>query len=88
LLYLSSYKPGDKAPRNHGPISVSNPDFTTFTGKDGKLLPFHSGFVKLPGGTTTTRYVALGICEARDGNVYIEVLHPLSLLQVAPSQLK
>jgi hypothetical protein len=84
LLYLSSYKPGDKSPRNHGPVSVSNPDFTTFTGKDGKTLPFHGGFVKLPSGVTTTRYVILGVCEARDGNVYLMALHPLSLLQAPP----
>jgi hypothetical protein len=88
LLHLASYRPGDKAPRNHGPVAVANPDFTEFTGKDGKPLPFHGGFVKLPGGTTTTRYVILGVCEARDGNVYILALHPYSVLQVAPEQLK
>jgi hypothetical protein len=88
LPHLTSYKPGDKAPRCHGIVSVSNPNFTTFTGKDDKPLPFHGGFVKLPSGVTTTRYVILGVCAARDGNVYLMALHPLSILQVAPSQLK
>ena len=46
LLHLVSYRPGDKAPRDHGPVSVSNPDFTEFTDKDGKPLPFHGGFGK------------------------------------------
>jgi len=88
LLHLASYRPGDKAPRDHGPVAVRNPDFTPFKGKDGKDLPFHGGFVKLPSGVTTTRYVILGVCEARDGNVYILALHPYSVLQVSPAQLK
>jgi len=88
LSHLVSFKPGDKAPRDHGPVAVRNPDFTAFTGKNGKPLPFHGGFIKLPGGTTTIRYVILGVCEARDGNVYIMALHPYTLLQVPPAQLK
>jgi sugar lactone lactonase YvrE len=88
LLHLVSYRPGDKAPRDHGPVAVRNPDFTTFTDKAGKTLPFHGGFLKLPGGITTTRYVILGVCEARDGNVYILALHPYTVLQVGPDQLK
>src|SRR5262249_37220348 len=43
LLHLVSYRPGDEAPRDHGPVSVSNPNFTEFVGKDGKPLPFHGG---------------------------------------------
>jgi sugar lactone lactonase YvrE len=88
LLHLVSYRPGDKAPRDHGPVSVRNPDFTEFTDKAGKPLPYHGGFLKLPGGITTTRYVTMGVCEARDGNVYILALHPYTVLQVAPERLK
>jgi hypothetical protein len=88
LLHLASYRPGARAPRDHGPVAVRNPDFTPFTGKDGKPLPYHGGFVKLPGGVTTTRHVILGVCEARDGNVYILALGPYSVLQVPPEQLK
>jgi sugar lactone lactonase YvrE len=88
LDHLVSYRPGDKSPRDHGPVAVSNPDFTEFTDKGGKPLPYHGGFLKLPGGMSTTRYVTMGVCEARDGNVYILALHPYSVLQVAPDQLK
>jgi sugar lactone lactonase YvrE len=82
LLHLVSYRPGDKAPRDHGPVAVRNADFTEFVDKKGKPLPYHGGFVKAPGGVTTTRYVILGVCEARDGNVYILALHPYSVLKV------
>jgi sugar lactone lactonase YvrE len=88
LLRLVSYRPGDKAPRDHGPVAVSNPNFTTFADQKGKPLPYHGGFVKAPGGATTTKYVILGVCEARDGHVYILALHPYTVLKVAPSQLR
>jgi hypothetical protein len=86
LLHLVSYRPGDKAPRDHGPVSVSNPNFTEFTGKDGKPLPFHGGFGKF-GDVTTTKYVILGVCEARSGDVYILALHPYSVLKVSAKEL-
>jgi len=88
LLHLVGYRPGDKAPVDHGPVAVSNPDFTDFKDEKGEPLPFHGGFTKLKDGVTTTRYVILGVCEARDGNVYILALHPYSVLQVSPDQLK
>ncbi len=69
-------------------MAVRNPAYTTFNDKAGKTLPFHGGLVKLPDGTTTTRYVILGVCEARDGNVYVLALHPYTVLQVGPEHLK
>jgi sugar lactone lactonase YvrE len=86
LLHLVSYRPGDKAPRDHGPVSVSNPNFTEFTDKDGKPLPFHGGFTKV-GDVTTTKYVILGVCEAKSGDVYILALHPYSVLKVTAKEL-
>jgi sugar lactone lactonase YvrE len=86
LLHLVSYRAGEKAPRDHGPVCVRNPDFTAFLDKDGKPLPFHGGFVKF-GGVTTTKYVILGICEARNGDVYILALHPYSVLKVSAQEL-
>src|SRR5262249_17289918 len=53
LLHLVSYRPGDKAPRDHGPVAVSNPDFTEFTDKNGKPLPFHGGLGKFRRRPTT-----------------------------------
>jgi hypothetical protein len=87
-LHLVSFRTGDKTPRDHGVVAVQNPDFTEFVGKDGKPLPFHGGFYKTPEGKTTTRYVILGICEARDGAVYIMALHPYTVLQVRPEALQ
>jgi hypothetical protein len=89
LLHLVRFRPNDdKKPVDLGPVAVSNPDFTLFTDKDGKTLPFHGGFVEHKDGVTTTRYVILGVCEARDGNVFILALHPYSVLQVSPDQLR
>jgi hypothetical protein len=88
LCHLVTYRPGDKAPRDHGLVGVRNPDFTAFTDSSGKPLPSHHGFFKTPDGTTTTKYVILGVCEARDGAVYILALSPYTVLQVTPEQLK
>jgi sugar lactone lactonase YvrE len=85
--HLVSYRPGDKAPRDHGVLAIKNPDFTEFTDKDKKPLPFHGGFFKTKDGTTTTRYVVLGVCQTRSGHVYTLALHPYSVLQVAPAEL-
>src|SRR5690606_34610077 len=88
LLHLVRYRPGDKAPQDLGAVAVSNPDFTEFTDDDGKPLPFHGGFIKRDDGRTVPRYVILGVCEARDGRVYILAMHPYSVLQVSPDQLR
>lgn len=86
--HLISYKAGDRAPRDHGIVSVRNPNFTQFKNDKGEPLPFHGGFVTLPDGTFTTQYATMGVCEARDGKVYILVLHPYSVLQIEPADLK
>jgi sugar lactone lactonase YvrE len=85
--HVVSYHAGDKAPRDRGVISVSNPDFTELT-KDGKPLPFHAGFFKMKDGRMTTKYVVLGICQARSGDVYTLALHPYTVLQISPADLK
>ena len=54
----------------------------------GKPLPFTSGIVKLPDGTTTTKWVILGVCEAKDGSVYSMALVPYTVLQVTRDQLR
>jgi sugar lactone lactonase YvrE len=86
LLHLVSYRPGASAPHDHGPVCVSNPSFTELVDKDGKPLPFHGGFGKF-GGVTTTKYVILGVCEAGSGDVYILALHPYSVLKVSAKEL-
>ena len=87
LLHLVRYRPGDKKPIDLGAVEVRNPDFTQFVGKDGKTLPFHGGFFKRKDGKTVTRYVIMGVCETKDGNVNILALHPYSVLQVRAADI-
>ena len=54
LLHLVSYRAGDKAPRDHGPVAVTQSRLHEFTDDSGKPLPFHGGFHKTPDGRTTT----------------------------------
>ena len=63
LLHLVSYRPGDKAPRDHGPVSVSNPDFTRVhrQGRQAAAVPRRAS--RKVGDVTTTKYVILGVCE-------------------------
>lgn len=82
LLRLVSYKPGDKTCVDHGPIAVKNPDYTTFTGADGKPLPWHHGFYKYKDGTLLPRYTIMGICAAKDGTVYLTTLAPFTLHEI------
>jgi sugar lactone lactonase YvrE len=84
LLHLVTFRPGDRIPRDLGPVAIRNPDYTEFTDTEGKPLPFHAGLVKLPDGTTTTRHVILGVCQARDGQVYVLALQPYTVLQIQP----
>ena len=81
-LHLTSYKPGDKSPIDHGPVSVSNPFYTQTKDKEGKLLPFHGGVFQLEDGTWTTKHVILGVSEGLDNKVYILALIPYTLLEV------
>jgi hypothetical protein len=87
LQHLVSYSPGDRAPRDHGVVAIANPDYTPFTDKDGKGLPFHGGTFKTPGGVTTSRHVTLGICQARSCDVYVLMLQPYTVLQIIPAGL-
>jgi hypothetical protein len=81
-LYAVTYRPGDKAPTNHGPVAIKNPDYTEFKDKEGKPLPWHHGIRKLPDGTTTTSHAILGVTQAKDGTVYALSLAPYTLLQI------
>ncbi len=88
LNHLVSYTPGESAPRDHGVVSIRNPDYTEFTDKAGKLLPAHGGTFKAPDGVLTSRYVTLGICQAKSGSVYMLMLQPYTVLEVTPATLK
>ena len=73
LHHIVSYTPGDKAPKDRGPVSIKNPDYTPFTDKAGKTLPSHHGTFKTPDGVTTSKYVTLGVCQTKAGGVYVPI---------------
>ena len=79
FLHVASYRPGDTAPVDHGPIAIGNADYTTFTDKSNKVLPHHHGVYRLKDGTLLPRYVVMGICAASDGTVYVTTLYPFTV---------
>lgn len=87
LLHLVRYQPGETAPVDLGAVEITNPNFTEFTGKDGKRLPFHGGFTTLENGKTVTKYVIMGVCETQSGDVHILALHPYSVLQIKAAEI-
>ncbi len=84
-LHLVSYATGDAAPHDHGAMTVENPDYTQFVGPDGKPLPSHHGIKKRADGATVPLY-PMGVCEARDGTVYVTVIYPYTLLEMKPKR--
>lgn len=86
-LHLVSYREGDKAPRDHGELFVTNPDYTTFRDSAGKPNRWHHGMKKLPDGRMVPMY-HMGVCESRDGHVYLTVIYPYTLLKVSKKDLK
>ena len=88
IQHLVSYRAGDKTPRDHGRVAIANPNYTEFTDKEGKPLPWHAGLQTLADGTVTTKYVILGVCQGSDGSVYSLALQPYTLLRVRPEELR
>jgi hypothetical protein len=86
-LHLVSYRKGDKAPKDHGELFVTNPDYTTFKDSNGKPHRWHHGMKKLPSGRMVPLY-HMGVCQARDGSVYITVIYPFTLLKVSQKDLR
>ena len=85
-LHAVSYHPGDAAPKDHGPLAVRNAAKVQLVGADGNLPAAHYGFVKQPDGAITPRYHIMGVCQARDGRVYLTSLVPFTLHQITPGQ--
>jgi hypothetical protein len=86
-LHLVGYKPGDKAPRDLGPVGIANPDYTKFTGDDGKPLPWHHTVRKAKDGTLTP-WQPMGVCGAADGSVYVTTIAPFTLLKFSSEQVR
>ena len=79
FLHLVSYRPGDEAPTDYGPIAIGNPDYTTLTDAEGKRKRYHHGVYHLNDGTLLPRYMIMGICAAGDGTVYVTTLYPFTV---------
>lgn len=80
LAHLVSYTPGEKSTHLHGPIGIKNPNYTPFKDDKGKALPWHHTIRKEKDGTMTP-WVPLGICAAKNGDVYVLTLAPFTLLR-------
>lgn len=84
LLRLVSFRPGDAHVKDHGPLAISNPDYTQFQDAEGKGLPYHHGVYHTEDGTLLPRYTVMGICAAKDGTVYVTTLAPFTLHAIRP----
>lgn len=83
FLHVVSHTPGrDGGCRDHGPLAIANPDYTTFVDDAGKPLPWHHGVVTTADGTLIPRYVIMGICATRAGDVFVTTLYPFTLLRL------
>ncbi|MCA9268326.1 MAG: SMP-30/gluconolactonase/LRE family protein [Planctomycetales bacterium] len=78
-LRIVSFSPKQDKLIDHGRVVITNPDYTTFTGDDGKTLKWHHGVQRLADGELAPRYVIMAICAARDGTVYFTTLYPFTL---------
>lgn len=84
LLRLLSFRPGEAEVKDHGPLAISNPNYTQFKDADGKDLPYHHGVYRTEDGTLLPRYSVMGICATRDGTVYVTTLAPFTLHAIRP----
>ena len=88
MLHLVSYTPGDKAPRDHGPVGIANPDYIKLTDDNGKPKPWHHTLRKEKDGTLTP-WQPMGVCSTKDGGIYVLVsLAPLAITRLTAAQLK
>ena len=87
-LHVVSYRPGDSAPTDHGPIAIRNRKYTTFTDVSGKALRWHHGVIQLDDGPLLPRYTIMGICAARNGKVYVTTLYPFTLHEINAGEVR
>jgi hypothetical protein len=87
LLHLVSYRPGTKAPRDHGPVGVANPGFTKFTDDKGKPKPWHHTMPRKKDGTLSP-WQPMGVCAVAGGTVYVTTIAPFTLLKFTPEKLR
>ncbi len=79
-LRIISYRPGETATHDHGPIAISNPNYTSFKDQEGKPLSHQHGVHRPdPDGPLVPRYVVMAICAPTPDRVYATTLYPFTL---------
>ena len=78
--HLVSFKPGDAAPTDYGPMAIENTDYTQFVDAKRQPLPWHHGISTFGDGNLVPRTALLGICATRTAQ-YTLALAPLTLLE-------
>ncbi len=87
MCHLVSYTPGDKAPRDHGPVGVGNPDYVKLADPAGKAIPWRHTLRKEKDGVLTP-WQPLGIAAGANGSVYLLTLAPLTVHHFTADQMK
>ena len=87
LVHLVSLRPGTATPRDHGPVGVANPTFTTFTDAAGKPKPWHHTMPKREDGTLAP-WQPMGVAALPDGSVWMTTIAPWTLLKFTKEQVK
>jgi hypothetical protein len=95
LHHLVSYNPAKNRINQLGVLKVSNPDFYGrpladggAKTDDGKTIPWTHGYHHLPDGSLTPLHAHMGLIAAHNGDVYITILYPYSLLKIDARTLK
>ena len=81
FAHLVSWKTGDAAPTDHGPLAVKNTDFTQFTDRKGEPFPWHHGFRRFGDGNLIPQHAILGVA-ATHGAQYVLSLAPFTLHEI------
>ena len=82
LHHLTRYDPPKRRMEDLGVLTVRNPNFFAFRRPDGTAPPWSQGYHRLPDGTLTPLHHHMALIVARDNTVYVQILYPLTLLQV------
>jgi sugar lactone lactonase YvrE len=87
-LHLVRFDPKvDKQPRDLGRVGVANPDFTSFVDDKGQPKPWHHTMPVTKDGTRSP-WQPMGICQTREGTVWIKTIAPYTLLKLTRDQVR
>jgi len=90
LHHLVRFEPRGKKMEDLGVLALKNPDFY-FDSPGAKLghpvsgsaeNPSYYGYHTLPDGTLTPLYTSHAVIVTRDGNIYVTILYPFTLLKI------